>query len=177
MVSNPKTNCDFRILTAHHNEIELGRRKCTEPIMSSNIQRQGSEHGTPQLASLCLADSVKSLHDSLFTNQLSGLRAYMSSEETMASIGGQQKVTVVPDIIERAKTMIQYQKESEARKRMHGMQSSPPPKATAELDNHKYPRMQTLEDAMPAFSARASPARLSWRDVGAVLTRSRVSES
>ena len=142
---------NFRILTAHHNETELGRRKCTKTRTSFGSPQQGSKHGTPQFASLRLADTIQKmdhLHESLTTKSLSGYWAHESSEETMASIGGQMEVIKVPSIIERdeslvekvgnktqtydpAATSIRSLEELTEMRRVYYGKTSPPPRATA----------------------------------------------
>ena len=139
-----------RILTAHHNVNELGY-KCLDPPRSLLHARQGIEHEISQLTFFRLADNFQQLermHESMITNPLPCSWAQGSSEETMASIGGQQEVITVPDVIQRAKTPVEevcYSKQiyhptvtpirsleelTEMRRAYYG-KSSPPPRATA----------------------------------------------
>ena len=139
-----------RILTAHHNVNELGY-KCLDPPRSLLHARQGIEHEISQLTFFRLADNFQQLermHESMITNPLPCSWAQGSSEETMASIGGQQEVITVPDVIQQAKTPVEevcYGKQiyhptvtpirsleelTEMRRAYYG-KSSPPPHATA----------------------------------------------
>ena len=85
------------------------------------MSRKGSKHGTPQLASLRLADDtiMNNAYESVLINQLPYYHRTESFKEAMSSIGGQQEIIFVPDVTDRLDT--QKGKEDETRKQAHYM--------------------------------------------------------